>query len=144
MSNQINNQNPGAAGNNNSERLDIVEVAKIMRKDLKVAFPGIKFKVRCDRFSMGESIDVFYDDGPAEKDVNAVIKKHDRVHYDEYSGEILGGGNRYVNAQRHISDAFLQKAKDFFEKKFGHPCNMNDHDEYIELYKSLSDGSVLP
>jgi hypothetical protein len=38
--------------------LDIAEVAKLVRKDLKEAYPRYKFSVRIDRFSMGQSLDV--------------------------------------------------------------------------------------
>jgi len=38
--------------------LDVVEIAKRVRKDLKREYPGCKFSVRIQRFSMGRSLDV--------------------------------------------------------------------------------------
>ncbi len=38
--------------------LDIAEIAKLVRKDLKEAYPRYKFSVRIDRYSMGQSLDV--------------------------------------------------------------------------------------
>lgn len=41
-------------------RLDVTDVAKLLRKQLKETFPGFKFKVTSDRFAGGTSIDVSY------------------------------------------------------------------------------------
>jgi len=38
--------------------LDVVEIAKRVRKDLKGEYPGCRFSVRIQRFSMGRSLDV--------------------------------------------------------------------------------------
>lgn len=45
--------------------IDVVEAAKQLRTELKREFPATKFRVRTDRFSGGESIDVHWRDGPA-------------------------------------------------------------------------------
>ena len=39
-----------------------VETAKMLRKALKAAFPGVKFAVRSHSYSMGSSINVSYTD----------------------------------------------------------------------------------
>lgn len=41
-----------------TEHLDIAEIAKLVRKDLKAAHPDVKASVRISRFSMGQSLDV--------------------------------------------------------------------------------------
>lgn len=56
--------------------LTCAETAKLIRKDLKANFPGVKFSVRSDTYSMGASIRVKYTDGPAEADVKAVTDKY--------------------------------------------------------------------
>jgi hypothetical protein len=38
--------------------LDVAEIAKLVRKDLKQAYPKYKFSVRIDRYSMGQSLGV--------------------------------------------------------------------------------------
>ncbi|GAB3568898.1 hypothetical protein GCM10027578_22320 [Spirosoma luteolum] len=38
--------------------LDVKEIAKLMREELAIEFPGCKFSVNIDRYSMGQSIDV--------------------------------------------------------------------------------------
>jgi len=41
-----------------TEKLDIVDVAKLVRKDLKEAFPTYKFNVQIQRYSMGQSLHI--------------------------------------------------------------------------------------
>lgn len=56
-----------------SVHLSCAETAKLVRKALKKAFPGQKFSVRSDSYSMGASIDVSWIDGPTQKQVDAVV-----------------------------------------------------------------------
>jgi hypothetical protein len=41
-----------------TQNLNIVEIAKLVRKDLKEAFPKYKFGVRVEKFSMGQAIHI--------------------------------------------------------------------------------------
>ena len=41
-----------------TKQLDIKDIAKLMRKDIKKQFPGIKASVTIRRYSMGRSIDI--------------------------------------------------------------------------------------
>lgn len=52
--------------------IDVAEVAKMLRPVLKRTFPGVKFSVRIDRFSMGSSIDISWTDGPTDEQVGKV------------------------------------------------------------------------
>jgi hypothetical protein len=54
-------------------RLDVTETAKLVRAQLKQAFPGQKFKVKSDRYAGGSSIRVDWTDGPTMKEVDAVV-----------------------------------------------------------------------
>lgn len=54
--------------------LTCAETAKLVRKDLKAAFPGVKFSVRSDSYSGGASINVSWTDGPTAREVDRVIK----------------------------------------------------------------------
>jgi hypothetical protein len=71
--------------------------AKLIRADLKKAFPNIKFRVVSDSFSMGTSIDVYYVDGPKSREVEAVIKKYQ---YGEFNG--YTDGYEYSNSRDDI------------------------------------------
>lgn len=55
--------------------IDTAEVAKLMRKQLKKAFPALParfFSVRIDRYAGGSSVDVSWTDGPTVAEVEKV------------------------------------------------------------------------
>ncbi len=54
--------------------LSCAETAKLLRAQLKKAFPGVKFSVRSKVYSGGASIDVSYTDGPTTDAVDAVCQ----------------------------------------------------------------------
>ena len=56
--------------------MDITEVAKEIRTTLKGAYPNTKFRVKSSRFSQGSSVDIFWMDGPAEKQVDDLVGFH--------------------------------------------------------------------
>jgi len=100
--------------------INLVDTAKLVRKALKAAYPGTKFSVRCDRYSMGCSIDVFWTDGPTEAQVQPLLNKFDSKSFDgmtgstsyhtqEYEGETVSFGAYYVKASRSLSADFLRK-----------------------------------
>lgn len=62
--------------------LRAAEVAKLIRKRLKKEFPGTKFSVRTSTYSGGASIDVRYEDGPAERYVEAVVGSFTGARFD--------------------------------------------------------------
>lgn len=84
--------------------LSCAETAKIIRCELKKKFPGQKFSVRSDVYSMGASIDVRWENGVSLKAVEEVVKKYEssgfdgsidlkygKTHYLTKEGEILLG-----------------------------------------------------
>lgn len=68
--------------------------SKIKARLRKIFGPG-KYRVRIDKYSMGESIRV-YTDKPV-KDVEMYLKDYEHIDRDSYTGEILGGGNTYLS-----------------------------------------------
>lgn len=62
--------------------IDAAVAAKFARRDLKRAFPGVKFSVRTDKYSGGSSIDVRWVDGPTSKQVDAVVQKYGGAGFD--------------------------------------------------------------
>lgn len=56
------------------EYISTVETAKLIRIQLKKHFPAIKFRVRCNQYSMGSSIDIYWTDGPTKKKVDDIVK----------------------------------------------------------------------
>jgi len=103
---------------NEVRKLDVAEAAKLLRKELKEKFPTTKFSVRIDRYSMGESIDVRWKDGPATARIDPLLWKYQDIDYDEASGEILSGGNRYVHGHRNPSDESMRTIQDAIWNRF--------------------------
>ena len=60
------------------------DTAKLIRKELKNAFVGIKFSVTCDNYAGGSSIWVTYDrvTGIAQSAVSAVVDKFESKKFD--------------------------------------------------------------
>lgn len=84
--------------------LSCAETAKIIRGELKKRFPGQKFSVRSDVYSMGASIDVRWENGVSLTAVGEVVKtyessgfdgsidlKYGKTHYLTKEGEIILG-----------------------------------------------------
>lgn len=62
--------------------LTAAETAKLVRVALKGAFPGRKFSVRSETYSMGASIDVSWTDGPTSSAVEAVVERFRGADFD--------------------------------------------------------------
>lgn len=80
-----------------------------IRAELKKVFPGVKFSVRSDSFSMGNSIDIGWTDGPTRQEVEAITDKYEYGTFDSmtdcsgYKDEQFTkvfGGAKFVQTQR--------------------------------------------
>ena len=91
-------------------RSDVATRAALLRKALRLAYPGITFSVRISRYSMGSSIRVGWLDGPTVSAVEALTTQAERVYRDEMTGEILNGGNSFVDTNREVSGALVAHA----------------------------------
>jgi hypothetical protein len=98
--------------------IDATECAKLMRRDLKAAYPGVRFSVRTDKYSMGASVDVRWTDGPGVTGVEGIIREYTGATFDgmtdcmDYHPSTLDGeevhyGADFAFAERDYSPAFL-------------------------------------
>lgn len=95
-----------------------VLAAKNIRVELKEAFPGHKFSVKSKSFSMGDSVDVRWVDGPTTKEVDGIIDKYQHGHFngmeDIYESNYTSfhdkhGSTKYTGSSRTLSfDAEVQ------------------------------------
>ena len=96
--------------------------AENIRRELRKAWPGVRFSVRFRTFSGGDSIDVGWTDGPTSAQVNGVIGKYQYGWFDgmtdcyEHSkesdrtwGDVFGSA-KYVHAQRSSTQDAVRKA----------------------------------
>lgn len=89
-----------------------------IRIELKRAFPGIKFSVRSDTFSGGDSIDVSWELGPKDEEVSAITNKYQEGSFngmediyeldDDRTFTTMFGGAKYVQTHRKF-DSDLEK-----------------------------------
>jgi hypothetical protein len=62
--------------------ISLKDTSKTIKKELKEAFPTVKFSVRSETYAGGSSIHISYDDGPTTKDVEAITKKYQSTSFD--------------------------------------------------------------
>ena len=85
--------------------------ASSVKSELMTAYPGIKFSVKSDSFSGGNSISIHWEDGPTTKEVEAISQKYQYGHFNgmddiyEYSNEREDIPQvKYVSESRHMSE----------------------------------------
>ena len=100
------------------------EKSRELKKELKAKFKGVKFSVR----SGSGSINVSWTDFPTVEAVQEIANKYESVRYDEYTGEILCGGNTFVFTNNSWSDEMKKSIKENLIIKYG----IEFYNEYIE------------
>lgn len=61
---------------------EAAQAAKLIRKELKAAFPKTKFSVTSEYFSMGNAVNISWDNGPAKSEVHEISDKYEYGHFD--------------------------------------------------------------
>lgn len=110
--------------------IDTAEQAKMIRADLKAAFPATKFSVRISRYSMGSSVSVKWMDGPTVADVTKVTGYYEArgmVDQSDYwphrivtlsNGDVVSFSGS-VSESREYSLEFYQEQMDKVSRTFG-------------------------
>lgn len=100
--------------------------AKAVRAELKANFPTIKFKVTSSNFSMGNSVDVKWTNGPSSKQVDQVIKKYQYGHFDGMIDCYEHSNTRddipqakFVSGSREFSEEVLNNCAEVIAKDYG-------------------------
>lgn len=60
------------------------QCAKLIRQELKKAYPQIKFKVTSEHYAGGNSVDIYYDDGVNKSKIDELVSK---FMYGEFNSE---------------------------------------------------------
>lgn len=95
----------------NKAQSDHASCAKAIRADLKAAFPGIKFSVRSESYSGGDSVRISWVDGPAYEAVDSIGQKYRAGNFDgmtdcyNYRKDAPAVSVSYVFSNREISNA---------------------------------------
>ena len=105
-----------------------VVAAKNVRIELKRAFPGVKFSVTTSKFSMGNSINIDWTDGPTSNQVTAITDKYtsgdfdgmnDLYTYKHSEFTSTYGSAKYISFSRHYSPAFIDACVSQVVSMFG-------------------------
>lgn len=78
----------------------VAQCAAAIRKDLKQAFPGIKFSVTSSSYSMGNSVSIRYVDGVLNNEVRDIVQKYQ---YGSFNG--MEDIYEYTNSRDDIPQA---------------------------------------
>ena len=135
----------------NTNYITVTDTAKLIRKALKEAFPGIKFSVRSEG-GRGASIDVRWTDGPAEQQVADVCDRFRGGYFDgsiDYRGTVyaLMGGQRvrfgadFVFYRRDYSPAVLARIVDRVAREWGIAATVEQY-EAGSLYATYPSGNA--
>lgn len=91
-----------------------------IRTELKRAFPGVKFSVRSEKYSGGDSVNIGWTDGPLLDAVKTITDKYQEGHFNgmediyEHNHNNLWpgcfGGAKYIFENRHYSRGAIEKA----------------------------------
>lgn len=115
--------------------ISVADTAKLIRTDLKTAFPTIKFRVTSKKYSGGASIDVRWVDGPTANAVERITKRYEGATFDamedlksyvdstevDANGELvrIHYGSNYVFPSRSTTREFLEGVSAAFKAHFG-------------------------
>lgn len=112
------------------------KASRSIKQELIKAFPGVVFSVKSKGYSGGNSVDVFWTDGPTTKEVDAIIGKYQQGHFDgmtdcyEYNSHrpATNGTTKYAFANRHISaEGYTAMIKDL--------CKLNSVDYQADEWR---------
>jgi hypothetical protein len=112
----------------------IAIIAKDIRNKLKAA--GVKARVLARNYSMGSSLDVYYVSGGYTK-CKEIAETAQSIRYDDASGEILSGGNRFVHINmdhdtvKALEGALFPAVAYACESLEGRPVSEHANVEYI-------------
>jgi hypothetical protein len=100
--------------------------ASLIKKELKQKFPTIKFSVRSDNYSGGDSVHIGYVDAVPRELVEKEVKKYQYGHFDgmtdmyEYNSEKVDfPQSKYIFVERHVTEEARNKIIDQIKKYYG-------------------------
>jgi hypothetical protein len=91
-----------------------------IRRELRRAFPGVKFSIKSKTYAGGDSVHIHWQDGPPSDKVGEIANKYQYGYFDgmedlyHYSGDSSWtdtfGSAKYVLCYRSLSEAVQRKA----------------------------------
>jgi len=120
--------------------------AKKIKERLTTLYPRVKFSVTSDTFSMGNSVDIRWTDGPTSDAVNAITKQYQYGNFDgmtdsyDYTGidPALGcDGAKYVHCNRRTSQEYRALIAAKADEHYGtlNPDDQGYHSKLADIEK---------
>jgi hypothetical protein len=117
------------------------QAAAEIRTILKTKFPGIKFRVTSEGYSMGDNVNVSWTDGPKREDVESLICQYQ---YGNFNGmeDIYENTNsrddipqtKYLFCERSVGSERRQRAVDWLNAHTTVNCSVGEHGEILGDY----------
>lgn len=111
--------------------------AQMIRAELKTKFPNIEFRVKSKNYSGGDSVDIYYTDGPKAEKVEEITGKYKKGHFDgmddsyKYNNDSSNlPQSYYVFVKREMSDTIKQRLIDEHNAKYGEDGQIKDLDAW--------------
>jgi hypothetical protein len=130
-----------ADAKNNKRLSGHAATAKAIREELKKAFPKIKFSVKSESFSMGNSVHINWFDGLTTKEVESITNKYQYGHFNGMEDIYENTNSRddipqakYVSCSRSMSDETETILLPFAEEIYKE-CDYNCHNANNLLYR---------
>jgi len=123
---------------NREHHTDAALTAKVIKKRLKAIYPDTKFSVTSDNFSMGDSVDIRWTDGPKSETIDAITRRYqqgsfdgmtDCYNYSSIEPELGCPGAKYVMVHRTMSDEFKRALEKKASEVYG-DFDVNDYQSY--------------
>jgi len=99
--------------------------AQAIKKELKKVFPAVKFSCRYSTFAWGDSVDVYWTDGPTEAEVEKYTKKYQNWSFDGMTDMYSYTNSRddipqakYVQCSRSMSENVRKVVNAWAEKAY--------------------------
>jgi hypothetical protein len=94
------------------------QAAKLIRKELKAAFPGIKFSVTSEGYSMGDNVNISWTNGPTCSQVKEISDKYQYGHFDGMTDCYEYSNNRNDLPQSKFVFTNREITKDIYETMY--------------------------
>lgn len=115
--------------------------ASAIRQELKEKFPGVKFSVKSETYSGGNSVRIYWTDGPEYEAVNRIVKGYQEGHFDgmtdcyEYhkNRDPNKPGAKYIYAEKTFSEAEIERLKAELDKLEFHLNCCNNFGDFRPL-----------
>lgn len=129
--------------------------SKKIKQDLKNAFPNVKFSVKSDNFSGGNSVDITWIDGVTYDMVEKVVKKYQYGNFDGMTDSYNVNNQdtsipqvMFVQCQRSYSNEIIEKTRKALSEKYG--VEIQDNKWFVQgdcwgstlIYTELNDKNL--